>query len=251
MQLAAPVKGQTTQVCVQMSRSGKTDMKERILETADRLFYLRGIRAVGVDTVAAEIGISKRTLYNHFPSKDALIRAYLSGASRGLPRPTSRRSNKSSARSIGWSAASRARAFAAARSSMRWPNSAGRPGGQEDRARLQGKPAPLVPRPVAAARCPRSGRPCDPAHAARRRLDRAGPGARRSLDGARGERSRARVAQQCRRRGWRSPPRNTLTSKSANGIPDRGISARLVSRTRDRLRSRRARPENKNSPIAF
>ena len=37
-------------------------MKERILETADRLFYLRGIRAVGVDTVAAEIGISKRTL---------------------------------------------------------------------------------------------------------------------------------------------------------------------------------------------
>ena len=52
-------------------------MKERILETADRLFYLRGIRAIGVDTIAAEIGISKRTLYNHFPSKDALISAYL------------------------------------------------------------------------------------------------------------------------------------------------------------------------------
>jgi AcrR family transcriptional regulator len=52
-------------------------MKERILEIADRLFYLQGIRAVGVDTIAAEIGISKRTLYNHFPSKDALISAYL------------------------------------------------------------------------------------------------------------------------------------------------------------------------------
>ena len=52
-------------------------MKERILETADRLFYLRGIRAVGVDAIAAEIGISKRTLYNHFPSKDELIAAYL------------------------------------------------------------------------------------------------------------------------------------------------------------------------------
>ena len=50
---------------------------QRILETADRLFYLRGIRAIGVDTIAAEIGISKRTLYNHFPSKDALISAYL------------------------------------------------------------------------------------------------------------------------------------------------------------------------------
>jgi AcrR family transcriptional regulator len=52
-------------------------MKERILETADRLFYQRGIRAIGVDTIAAEIGISKRTLYNHFPSKDELIAAYL------------------------------------------------------------------------------------------------------------------------------------------------------------------------------
>jgi AcrR family transcriptional regulator len=60
-----------------MSGSERPTMKERILETADRLFYLRGIRAVGVDTVAAEIGISKRTLYNHFPSKDALISAYL------------------------------------------------------------------------------------------------------------------------------------------------------------------------------
>jgi AcrR family transcriptional regulator len=55
----------------------KPTMPERILETADRLFYLRGTRAVGVDTIAAEIGISKRTLYNHFPSKDELIAAYL------------------------------------------------------------------------------------------------------------------------------------------------------------------------------
>ncbi len=58
-------------------RSEKPTMNERILETADRLFYLQGIRAVGVDTIAAEIGISKRTLYNHFPSKDALVAAYL------------------------------------------------------------------------------------------------------------------------------------------------------------------------------
>ena len=55
----------------------KPAMKDRILETADRLFYLQGIRAVGVDTIAAEIGISKRTLYNHFGSKNALISAYL------------------------------------------------------------------------------------------------------------------------------------------------------------------------------
>ena len=62
-------------------------MKERILQTADKLFYLQGIRAIGVDTIAAEIGISKRTLYNHFPSKDALVAAYLK---RGFyePRPS-------------------------------------------------------------------------------------------------------------------------------------------------------------------
>jgi AcrR family transcriptional regulator len=65
----------------------KPDMKERILETADKLFYLKGIRAIGVDTIAAEIGISKRTLYNHFPSKDALITAYLERRF-VLPRPS-------------------------------------------------------------------------------------------------------------------------------------------------------------------
>ena len=68
-----------TQIGVIMSRwPAKEEMEERILETADRLFYHQGIRAVGVDTVADEIGISKRTLYNHYPSKDVLVAAYLS-----------------------------------------------------------------------------------------------------------------------------------------------------------------------------
>lgn len=64
-------------------------MQERILEATDRLFYGQGIRAVGVDTIAAEIGISKRTLYNHFASKDDLIVAYLSR--RLKPAPSSER----------------------------------------------------------------------------------------------------------------------------------------------------------------
>jgi AcrR family transcriptional regulator len=68
-----------TQIGVIMSRwPPKTSMQDRILQTADRLFYGQGIRAIGVDTIAAEVGISKRTLYNHFASKDALIVAYLS-----------------------------------------------------------------------------------------------------------------------------------------------------------------------------
>jgi AcrR family transcriptional regulator len=66
---------------------GKTAMQERILDTADRLFYGQGIRAIGVDTIADEIGISKRTLYNYFPSKNELIVAYLERRLR--PRPPS------------------------------------------------------------------------------------------------------------------------------------------------------------------
>src|SRR5207302_4416652 len=50
---------------------------ERILAAADKLFYAKGIRAVGVDAVVAAAGVSKRTLYNHYPSKDALIAASL------------------------------------------------------------------------------------------------------------------------------------------------------------------------------
>ena len=67
------------------SETRSNEMRERILETADRLFYGQGIRAVGVDTVAAEIGISKRTLYNYFPSKDELIVAYLQRRLRPMP----------------------------------------------------------------------------------------------------------------------------------------------------------------------
>ncbi|MBL0729858.1 TetR/AcrR family transcriptional regulator [Piscinibacter sp. HJYY11] len=52
-------------------------MKDRILEAADALFYGQGIQAVGVDAVAAQAGISKRTLYKHYPSKDELVAAYL------------------------------------------------------------------------------------------------------------------------------------------------------------------------------
>ena len=52
---------------------------ERILAAADKLFYEQGIRAVGVDTIAAEAGVSKRTLYNYYATKDDLIAAYLTG----------------------------------------------------------------------------------------------------------------------------------------------------------------------------
>src|SRR6185369_13581723 len=54
-----------------------SEARQRILETADRLFYQEGIRAVGIDRIIAEAGVAKMSLYNHFPSKDDLILAVL------------------------------------------------------------------------------------------------------------------------------------------------------------------------------
>ncbi len=54
--------------------------RERILDTAGRLFYRDGFLAVGVDTIIAESGVAKMTLYRHFSSKDELIAAYLERA---------------------------------------------------------------------------------------------------------------------------------------------------------------------------
>lgn len=51
--------------------------REKLLDTAADLFFRAGFRAVGVDTIVAESGIGKMTLYRHFPSKDDLITAYL------------------------------------------------------------------------------------------------------------------------------------------------------------------------------
>ncbi|MDG4806411.1 TetR/AcrR family transcriptional regulator [Micromonospora sp. WMMD1120] len=51
--------------------------RDRIMDTAFRLFYAHGPRGVGVDTVIAESGVAKATLYKHFPRKDDLVLAYL------------------------------------------------------------------------------------------------------------------------------------------------------------------------------
>jgi AcrR family transcriptional regulator len=55
----------------------ETTPKDKLFQTAARLFYQHGYRATGVDTIAAESGIGKMTLYRHYPSKDDLIVAFL------------------------------------------------------------------------------------------------------------------------------------------------------------------------------
>ena len=61
-----------------MGRTKTTsEPRQRILETADRLFYREGIRAVGIDRIIAEAEVAKMSLYKHFASKDELILAVL------------------------------------------------------------------------------------------------------------------------------------------------------------------------------
>ncbi len=55
------------------TRPRKSDARQRILETAERLFYAEGVRGVGIDRIIAEAGVAKMSLYNHFASKDDLI----------------------------------------------------------------------------------------------------------------------------------------------------------------------------------
>ncbi len=53
------------------------DARTRVLETAYRLFYRHGLRATGIDRIIADSGVAKMSFYRHFPSKQALIEAYL------------------------------------------------------------------------------------------------------------------------------------------------------------------------------
>jgi len=54
------------------------DERERIvLDTAARLFYARGVHEVGMDELVRETGLGKATVYRLYPTKDALVGAYL------------------------------------------------------------------------------------------------------------------------------------------------------------------------------
>jgi AcrR family transcriptional regulator len=51
--------------------------RQRLLEAAARRFYADGLAATGIDTITAEAGVAKMSLYNNFSSKADLVRAYL------------------------------------------------------------------------------------------------------------------------------------------------------------------------------
>lgn len=55
----------------------QVSVRERLLDTADHLFYKEGVRAVGIDRVLDEAGAAKASLYLHFGCKDDLIAAHV------------------------------------------------------------------------------------------------------------------------------------------------------------------------------
>jgi AcrR family transcriptional regulator len=57
--------------------ANRPSARKRIFDTASQLFYTKGIRAVGVETIAAEADTTKMSLYRNFPSKDELVAEWL------------------------------------------------------------------------------------------------------------------------------------------------------------------------------
>jgi AcrR family transcriptional regulator len=64
-----------------MPRDGRLT-RSQIVAAADELFYSRGLHAVSVDAIAEKAGVTKKTFYNHFKSKDDLIGCYLEARDR-------------------------------------------------------------------------------------------------------------------------------------------------------------------------
>ncbi|WIY01942.1 TetR/AcrR family transcriptional regulator [Amycolatopsis mongoliensis] len=84
-----------------------SEARARLLTSATRLFYSEGLHSVGIDRVIAEAGVTRATLYRHFPSKDDLLVAYLTAADQAI------RAGVEAARTAGASPVDAVRAVAA------------------------------------------------------------------------------------------------------------------------------------------
>lgn len=60
-----------------MSEHNMNPKRQLLIETALKLFYKHGVNSIGINEVLKESGVAKRTLYNHFASKEALLLAAL------------------------------------------------------------------------------------------------------------------------------------------------------------------------------
>ncbi|AVT36802.1 TetR/AcrR family transcriptional regulator [Plantactinospora sp. BB1] len=61
-----------------------SEARQRLLDTATRIFYGEGIHSVGVDRIVTEAKVTRATFYRHFPSKEDLVLAYLNAADHAI-----------------------------------------------------------------------------------------------------------------------------------------------------------------------
>ena len=61
-----------------------SEARARLLSTASALFYSEGLHSVGIDRIVATAGVTRATLYRHFPGKDDLLVAYLTQADEAI-----------------------------------------------------------------------------------------------------------------------------------------------------------------------
>jgi AcrR family transcriptional regulator len=69
-----------------VKNAARPSARERLLASANELFYEDGVHTVGIDRVIEHAGVAKGSLYNTFGSKDELIRAYLEGRHASMER---------------------------------------------------------------------------------------------------------------------------------------------------------------------
>ncbi|MHC3474402.1 TetR/AcrR family transcriptional regulator [Streptomyces sp. 7R007] len=68
---------ETTETAETTPKGRRRPARERLLAAAARRFYADGVAATGIDTITADAGVAKMSLYNNFSSKADLVRAYL------------------------------------------------------------------------------------------------------------------------------------------------------------------------------
>src|SRR5437762_194794 len=85
-------------VCILAAMPDRPSARDALLAATNELIYAGGIRGTGVDAIAARAGVTKRTLYQHFGSKDRLVAEALSDRNRraivGLETNARRRSKE-------------------------------------------------------------------------------------------------------------------------------------------------------------
>jgi AcrR family transcriptional regulator len=75
--MAASTEAQSPRSAVAARPGDGRTPRERLLASANELFYAEGVQTVGIDRIIEHAGVAKASLYSNFGSKEGLVRAYL------------------------------------------------------------------------------------------------------------------------------------------------------------------------------